>query len=973
MVGVLLLTGSTYTQELNLRHYDTRSGLSSSETYRCLQDHHGYIWFLSDAGVCRFDGVKFRKYTVRDGLCDNTVFQAFEDRHHRIWFGTFSGGVCYYYQDTIHSIAGNDEMMSLTRHGQWLINSIFVDKGDTLWIGYTSGNGLVKIAPDDNYKHPVLITSAPGLRTIWCMEGASLPPQFSNSGSAVTSYLLRSGGREFMIPLHPDNRPIVDSRVQAFCREDGRIVFSYFDFVYFFYKDRIVSTKRMPSEVTSLYIDSRNALWVGLRNRGIFCFPDLNMDAAPVTFLEGVSVGGVIEDREGGYWICTLDDGVYYAPSFLVRHLEVTSSDGERPVACMYAERDMLYVGTVDGAVISYEVPQDVRTTIVPESAFQFETHFIYNIVPCNDQLLLMGSRPAIYSRQGRFIRLVADDDHPGLTLKSVVQLDDNNWMGCAPGVIVQFRIPGGVLKWLRTPVRVNVVHQDHNKRIWLGAQNGLWELRDTVFHYWGDRYPLLRFRIDDMLEDKKGNLWLATRGGGVLMISDNDYLWLSQGQGLISNNCTSIEEDRYGRIWVGTFDGLSRVEYKGRDKVRIENYDSYNGLITNEIRTVKCSDHHVFIGSNQGVDYFPLDYSPANRVAPKIILEQWMVNDRVVSSTATQHFLKSGKKNMEFTFTGISMQSADRIRYRYILAGYDPDWQYTSNHNVQYTNLPPGHYRFVVQAINSNGVYSEGSATVDFFIATPWWRRTGFVALIVTAGLALCYMGIYVYVNRIRKKEREATRINKMLAESRMMSLRAQMNPHFIFNAINSIQHFVLMNEKDMAYDYLARFSKLIRMVLDGARFSQISLDREAEILRLYVELENLRFEQPFVFQLNIQSEWPQEQVFIPHMIIQPYVENAILHGLFPKKAQGRLEVSLLQQGRSVLVTITDNGIGREQSRIMKAGSSHTSTGMSITAERLKEIAQLTQTEVQTTITDLTDEQGRPAGTQVQIKIPLV
>lgn len=228
--------------------------------------------------------------------------------------------------------------------------------------------------------------------------------------------------------------------------------------------------------------------------------------------------------------------------------------------------------------------------------------------------------------------------------------------------------------------------------------------------------------------------------------------------------------------------------------------------------------------------------------------------------------------------------------------------------------------------------------------------------------------------LNHYKKKEREKTQIHKLIIESKLAAMQAQMNPHFIFNAINGIQNYVLNNESELAYDYLTQFSRLIRKVLQNSQSRLLPLSEELETLKLYVSLEHLRFEQAFEYEVIIDSVIDVFQTYLPPMLIQPYIENAIWHGIMakPKQFKGLIRVEFLAFGEQLIIKISDNGIGRKAAQQFKNNSSHQSLGMSISYARLEMVQRLYQVKaISIEVTDL-EENGQISGTLVEIRLPI-
>jgi LytS/YehU family sensor histidine kinase len=233
---------------------------------------------------------------------------------------------------------------------------------------------------------------------------------------------------------------------------------------------------------------------------------------------------------------------------------------------------------------------------------------------------------------------------------------------------------------------------------------------------------------------------------------------------------------------------------------------------------------------------------------------------------------------------------------------------------------------------------------------------------------------------NRIKKEQARQTAINKQIAEIKMIALRGQMNPHFIFNSLNSIQHFISSREKEEALNYLSKFSKLIRKILENSRENTVSINNEIQLLELYIQLEQLRFNNKFDYHITIDERIDMENTLIPPMIIQPYVENAILHGLINKNDKGDLYLSLERNNGSLICQIEDNGIGRARAQLLEQGkvSRHKSLGIKVTEERIAGLSDLLNYNMEVVIDDLfeikqdSEDAPQPAGTRVTISIPI-
>ena len=232
--------------------------------------------------------------------------------------------------------------------------------------------------------------------------------------------------------------------------------------------------------------------------------------------------------------------------------------------------------------------------------------------------------------------------------------------------------------------------------------------------------------------------------------------------------------------------------------------------------------------------------------------------------------------------------------------------------------------------------------------------------------------------VNRLKeaaKMQRENTTLKQKSSELEMQVLRAQMNPHFIFNSLNSINRFILQNNKEQASEYLTKFSKLVRMILQNSQASLITLESELEALNLYLEMEALRFNYHFTYKISVPKDLDIEVLKVPPLILQPYVENAVWHGLMHKEEKGQLDIEVSEGGEHLYFKITDNGIGRKKAAEIesKSATQHKSMGMRITADRIAMMQHSNGEESPVTINDLVQTDGIAAGTEVIVKMPIL
>jgi len=298
--------------------------------------------------------------------------------------------------------------------------------------------------------------------------------------------------------------------------------------------------------------------------------------------------------------------------------------------------------------------------------------------------------------------------------------------------------------------------------------------------------------------------------------------------------------------------------------------------------------------------------------------------------------------KHFTFDYIGIKLSNPSSVRYKYMLEGFDDNWSSATDATfATYSNLPSGKYTFKVIAGDVMGNWNRVPAVFSFEILPPFWTKWWFVLLCVAVGLLILWSMYKIRVNEIRKKHHtQQLEYKSKLLLLEHQSLNSSMNRHFIFNALNSIQYYMNKEDKLSAHKYLSRFAKLIRMNLDSSMNNLVPVSEEIDRLDLYLQIELMRFEDKFQYNISIADDIDIESIEIPPMLLQPYVENSILHGILPSGRSGRIDIKVEHNAdQHIVFSVEDNGIGIEESMARKVlhKRNHVSRGTSITAQRIQ------------------------------------
>jgi two-component sensor histidine kinase len=321
------------------------------------------------------------------------------------------------------------------------------------------------------------------------------------------------------------------------------------------------------------------------------------------------------------------------------------------------------------------------------------------------------------------------------------------------------------------------------------------------------------------------------------------------------------------------------------------------------------------------------------------------------------------------------SFTSKRQNHYAVWLEGVDTAWHYLGkNHFFEFNKPPAGRYKLRLKAAPAQGFWEDGHIEMDVVVKQAFYQAVWFQVAMPLAFIALAYALLIFYVKRVKRKQEEQTRINKRFAELELQALQSQMNPHFVFNALGAIQYFIQNNDTSAADSYLAKFAKLMRLFLESSKNRYIPLSEEIKLLSLYIELEQMRFKGKFQAHIEVDEDLDTHDKELPSILVQPFVENAINHGLFHKESEGRLTIRFFEKANGTLVCIIeDNGVGREKAAQLKHGNAktHKSRGMQIVDERLEVLKLVDTLNIAVRIEDLRDEAGAACGTRIVIEVP--
>ena len=509
-----------------------------------------------------------------------------------------------------------------------------------------------------------------------------------------------------------------------------------------------------------------------------------------------------------------------------------------------------------------------------------------------------------------------------------------------------------------------------YGNEIWAGTKNGIlkFDLKDPKLSK--NAIKKFNYPVNHIALGTENDLWIGSDGYGIFHFNNKKLRQLPSTERDIIEEIIKDETDN---LWAATSQGVKRILKKDND-YEIRAYKVIDGLPTKQTNSIFLDKQNIYVGTNQGFTILNKIRLSQNNVRPPIFITNISVNN--LNKKPQPKFSLHYKENsITIEYVGISIKSNKELVYLYKMDGIDKKWQTTESTQLSYRGLSSGRYVFHIKAIDIEGKSSD-ERVVSFYIRPPYWETWWFYTLIMLGSLGLVYYFTQRRVQNVKQRAREKAkvqqeknalqlkvaeekaeieRVNNELARSKLETLQAQMNPHFAYNALTSIQKLILKKDNRTANRYLVKFARLMRQFLEASAETYIPLDKEIELLQLYIEMEQLRFKDKFAVTYEIDPALKLHEVPIPSMLLQIFIENAINHGLVYKKDNGMLTFKVYEQDKAIWCVIEDDGIGRKKGQEIKRESKgvYRGLGMKISQERVKYLNMMEDVNVKIHIED--------------------
>lgn len=978
---MLLGANAIGAQDLSFKRYSVRDGLPGSTVYSTLQDKNGFIWFATNLGVSRFDGRTFRNFSRQDGLPDTEVMKLFLDSHNRVWCTTFAGIPAVFLGDSIVRFDNCHNVTAVAEDQQnntiYLVGHV-LQQQNTSCVLYSalniSGKWVFKKEVRDTPDHwPILAKSLQGINFYFEGEGNYRSSLLLSGPSFVRRYTLRM----------ESGRPFDGVSFAALNNDKPGIAFFGDDSIYYanehaLYSILPVSFFNLRHNLTSLYCENDSVLWLCTRNKGLlrirnFLTPHKTIESFfPKTFCTTI-----IKDQENGYWVTTHNDGVYYLPGLSFRTITSYPAFADTDVRSIRnIDSRTVVAGFANGNILFID-NQDLQCKSLPASESGHKNNQVLDIKPLSNDVVLIASDAGLSTISGRKeVRLVEGLDNYMAVKGIFVTPGKTSYVTASARGVKERNLKtntDSIMFVGRTTCVTGV-----GRRFYWGTLHGVYMKEDgSKAIDLGAMHPALSGIINHLAISSDSALWALTQEG-IVILKDGAITHIGDEDGILSDNCKHVWFDN-NVAWIATNKGISRVTYRWESKKLryvISNVTEEDGLITNDVNQTTTDDKYLWAATAQGISFFSKNYVSESARPPLVNINRIVSGGITLPSKDTIQ-LQYPDNKLQIELSGISYRSGRNIHYEYRLRQLDGGWSQLAGNVVEFSALPFGVFTFEVRAVDRWGKKSATPKRIVIVNPAPFWKTNTFAVSLYIATAVLMGIAFYILLRRMHRKKEEEYRLSKKMHDLEMTALQAQMNPHFIFNCLASIQYHVMRADIRSATNYLHKFSTLIRQTLHHSTSSSIVLREEIKILALYLDLEKLRLGERMEYNIYVSPDLQADSVYIPSMIVQPYVENAIKHGISPLKDRvGKVAINFERRGDYIDCTIEDNGPGiyAEAKRDVELiGNDHISLGTTITKNRINTLNLIRQKKIKLEIVNKSEAHLRGPGTMIHLSFPIL
>ena len=930
--------------DFSIKNYSIEDGLPSNECHDILQDSSGYIWIATDRGLVKYDGYEFKTYGQAEGLNNISCLDICLDRQNNVWIHTWNEGLYKYdsKKDTIYYHELNEKIPEITKNyiGDLLINS------DNELIFSVHSFGFVKymINSDEvefikiNNEHETYFTygneeeilisvdrSDKNFKILPCEE---IIYTESKHQSWACQYYLKLGKERIqgMIDEHKSYTTSTNPIAHKF--SDGKIFINIYGCSYYFKDNKLEKINSKQLYFLDLIELENGGILSGFRNNGglkISSSYEKFQNREFKTIISQQSISRILKSKSNDIWCASLENGIYKLSQNKIKALKNETAKIKGLVNfndCLIYFNDKNSILKRNGSS-QYEI-------IEPKS-----NNEIYNLTysTFHNDVIVSGQKSYLLNQDSfpQFILVLNYDGLPfTLRSKNCFPFSKNSvyFIHSRNFIFYENLFEPPLIDSGRDSIvigSINYMHSLEDDSFLIARNNGICLYEDGTVSEIKNLPPILSGRVVSIHEAHNKYIFGVLGAGLVIWDLKTKPIIIGKSQGLVSNIIEKVVPFGDQQFYICTKNGLSLIHIDPNFEYDIKNYSTFHGLPSNEVNDVALIKDTVFIGTGKGLAFMNM-----NELDTKIKTTKPQINSfkaagkPIIKDLFTLHYHQN---DVELNYTSLDYKMEGQIPYRYRIN--ESNWTETTNRRANFNALLPGEYSFEVQSRNLNEQWGE-SAFANFEIKEAWWNSNLFRTALAIFTLLLFYLFYKWRINSLKEKQK----VEKELNDLERAALQAQMNPHFIFNCLNSIQNYIYRNDKEQAMEYLAKFSRLIRQTLNASREIKVSLKDEISMLSNYLDLEQMRLKDKFTYDISIDDKIDPQQVLIPALLIQPFIENSIKHGIANLESDGTISVNFEKlSSNKVGVVIRDNG---KLASVKQSGIDHKSHGSKITSKRL-------------------------------------
>ncbi|MFK7921793.1 MAG: two-component regulator propeller domain-containing protein [Bacteroidia bacterium] len=968
LVWVILGVRFAEAQQFQVDQYTTEDGLGHNQVFCVYQDSLGFMWFGTDNGLFRFDGDEFYDMRRVDSVFEGSITLLQSAKTGGFWTGIYKKGLVNvqlgsadsYIKKTISMSVGSD----LIETDEYLLSSL----AKVIYKWQSDSVQLLHFIDWFRELYPDLNDDTVRTTTIRTRLFAT-PKSQINFINTFGLYSVEGDKSSIVM----DTLDMVDLKCYG-ARDADSYWLGGNGTIYLVEKNELKLAISHPGwqakNIHFLLQDSEERLWISVMGGGIFVrFPDGEIQfMGDKIGLQNEFANYIFEDKNHALWFATTNSGVFRVSEPLIGKLDVLSRDMSIS-ALELSNEGLLWIGaghqiyeisekgmqtpllspSLQGQIQSFNKGKErTYVSIFPDSTSGF-TNVTTQLRP---DLFAIASSHTNYLDENRLLVWFGGNSEVYDTAKGPIR----TWYIQSDGDLQLDKtyLYSESLPWRTFYANKSLINPDSS--IWVAQNKGLYRWR-----FIGDlsMQPILPYDSRDLVRHPEG---------GIICASSKGLYWApSAGDSIIklmygSISATSLVFDQEQRLWVGTQEGLYLFDLELQKLTPMAKF--LKSLLINCI-LFDDESNRLWVGTSQGLFMVNTEDvgSNFNEVPATFVTE-------LITEDSTYLFpqaltIPSNNNHLSFRFSSLEYNEPAALEVAYQIN--EQAWQEIRSKELQFAALADGDYTLKLKASNDGLNWSEPEV-IYFTIAPPFWKSPWVYALVSIFSVLLIGFLAWRRIINVKKREKEKRYLQQKLTELEQQALGAMMNPHFIFNTLNSIQHYFNQHDTADGNEYLARFAQLIRLNMEVVQQPRTSLDDELNRLKIYLDLEQLRFGDKMSYELEVEPNIDAEEIMIPSMLMQPFVENAIWHGIAPSHEKGWVHVQLKMLDEDTLrIRIDDNGPGVFSSEI-DSKSTYTSRGVEITRSRLHHYSP----QARLSFSERKDADGKVLGTQVELRIPV-